>query len=472
MKREEIIKVYEAGPEAVVELAESLLERIKQLEDQINKNSRNSSKPPSTDGFKKPQPKSLREKGKRPVGGQNGHPGHTLFMTEQPDHVIVHRVVTCSCGHDLEQVKSTRQERRQVWDVPPLKMEVTEHRAEAKICPFCGNLNKAEFPSNVTAPVQYGTGVKSLMTYLSQYQLLPYDRIREFFQDLFEQDISQATCIQANESLYERLKNFEADIVERIKTSDVVHFDETGVRVEGKLHWLHVASTSEYTYYSVQKQRGQVGIDAAGILPSFSGRAVHDAWNPYWRYACLHALCNAHLLRELTFIFEQEGQTWADAMGKLLLEIKKRVEEKKDSAVALEMEEVTEFIKRYDRIIDMGLAEDARLNPQQPKTAKKRGRSKQSKAKNLLDRLVEHHKEVLAFMCDFRVPFDNNLAERDIRMMKVQQKISGTFRSEEGAKTFCRIRGMISTLKKQSLSVIEGIRAAFEGKPILYPFDL
>lgn len=467
--REEIIKVYEAGPEAVVELTESLLERIKHLEGQVNKNSRNSSKPPSTDGFKKPQPKSLREKGKRPVGGQNGHPGRTLIMTEQPDHVIVHHVATCSCGHDLEQVEATRQERRQVWDIPPLKMEVTEHRAEAKICPLCGNLNKAEFPSDVTAPVQYGTGVKSLMTYLSQYQLLPYDRIREFFQDLFEQDISQATCIQANESLYERLKDSEADIVERIKTNDVVHFDETGVRVEGKLHWLHVASTPEYTYYSVQKQRGQVGIDAAGILPSFSGIAVHDAWKPYWRYSCLHALCNAHLLRELTFIFEQEGQAWADAMSILLLEIKKRVEEKKGSVDALELEEVTAFVKRYALIIEMGLAEDARLNPQQPKAVKKRGRTKQSKAKNLLDRLVEHQKEVLAFMHDFRVPFDNNLAERDVRMMKVQQKISGTFRSKQGAETFCRIRGMISILKKHSLSVIEGIRAAFEGKSILHP---
>ncbi|MFZ2948859.1 MAG: IS66 family transposase, partial [Desulfuromonadaceae bacterium] len=444
MKREDIYKVYEAGPDAVVHLVESLLatiarleERVKKLEEQVNKNSRNSSKPPSSDGFKKPQPKRLREKGKRPVGGQKGHPGRTLYMTEQPDHMVVHPVLTCSCGHDLEQIEAKRYERRQVWDIPPQKMDVTEHRAETKVCPVCGCLNKAEFPSEVTAPVQYGTSVKSLITYLSQYQLLPYDRIREFFQDLFEQDISQATCIQANESLYQRLKDSEADIVERIKLSDVAHFDETGVRVEGKLHWLHVASTTEYTHYSVQAQRGQVGIDAAGILPSFSGTAVHDAWKPYWKYTCLHALCNAHLLRELTFIFEQEGQVWADAMSKLLIEIKKRVDEKKGSVDALELEEVMAFVQRYDRIIELGLAEDARMNPQQTKTAKKRGRTKQSKAKNLLDRLVDHQKETLAFMYDFCVPFDNNQAERDVRMMKVQQKISGTFRSKQGAETFC-----------------------------------
>lgn len=477
MNREDILKVYEEGPEAVVELVQSLFsiiarleKRIKKLEDQINKNSRNSSKPPSTDGFKKPQPKSLREKGKHPVGGQKGHPGRTLSMTEQPDHIIPHRVLTCSCGHNLEEIEVLRRERRQVWDVPPQTMEVMEHQIEVKMCPVCGYLNKAEFPSDVTAPVQYGTGVKSLMSYLSQFQLLPYDRIRMFFHDLFKQDISQATFIQANEVLFEQLEEVETDLVKRIQTSPVAHFDETGVRVEGKLHWLHVASTNEYTHYSVQTKRGQEGMNAAEILPEFFGIAVHDAWGPYWKYPCLHALCNAHLLRELTFIFEQEGQAWANTMSELLLEIKKRVRDKKDLAAGLEVKEIMTFVQRYDRILDMGFAEDLGLNPPQPQTVKKRGRVKQSKAKNLLDRLAEHQKEVLAFMYDSRVPFDNNLAERDVRMMKVQQKISGTFRSKQGAATFCRIRGFISTLRKHSVSVMAGIRAAFDGSYILSPF--
>lgn len=477
MNREDILKVYEEGPEAVVELVQSLFaiiarleQRIKKLEDQVNKNSRNSSKPPSTDGFKKPQPKSLREKGKHPIGGQKGHPGRTLSMTDQPDHISVHRVKTCSCGHHLEEIDVLRRERRQVWDIPPQTMEVMEHQIEVKICPVCGCFNKGEFPSEVTAPVQYGTSVKSLMSYLSQFQLMPYDRIRTFFHDLFKQDISQATFIQANEVLFERLEEVETVLAERISTSPVAHFDETGVRVEGKLHWLHVASTNECTHYSVQKKRGQEGMAAANILPKFSGTAVHDAWGPYWKYPCFHALCNAHLLRELTFIFEQEGQAWANTMSKLLLEIKKCVWEKKDSAAGLEVTEIMTFVQRYDRILEMGLAEDARLNPMQPQTVKKRGRTKQSKAKNLLDRLAVHQTEVLAFMHNPSVPFDNNLAERDVRMMKVQQKISGTFRSKQGAATFCRIRGFISTLRKHSLSIMEGIRAAFEGDSILPPF--
>jgi len=477
MNSEDILKVYEEGPEAVVELVQSLFaiiarleERIKKLEDQVHKNSRNSSKPPSTDGFKKPQPKSLREKGKHPVGGQKGHPGRTLSMTELPDHIIPHRVLACSCGHELEEIEVLRRERRQVWDIPPQTMEVMEHQIEVKMCPACGCLNKAEFPSDVTAPVQYGTGVKSLMSYLSQFQLLPYDRIRLFFHDLFKQDISQATFIQANEVLFEQLEEVETDLAKRIRTSPIAHFDETGVRVEGKLHWLHVASTNECTHYSVQKKRGQEGMAAANILPKFSGIAVHDAWGPYWKYPCLHALCNAHLLRELTFIFEQERQVWADTMSKLLLEIKKSVWAKIDSTDGLEVMEVRTFVQRYNKILELGLAEDSRLNPPQPQTVKKRGRIKQSKAKNLLDRLAVHQKEILAFMNDSRVPFDNNLAERDVRMMKVQQKISGTFRSKQGAATFCRIRGFISTLKKHSLSVMEGIRAAFECDPILPPF--
>lgn len=206
MKREDIQKVYEAGPDAVVDLVQGLIreftteirelkERVKSLENQLNQNSRNSGKPPSSDGFKKPNPKSLRETGKRSVGGQKGHPGHTLSMTDKPDHVVVHRVDACSCGHDLTNTHALSRERRQVWDIPPLSMEVTEHQAEIKHCPTCNRANKAAFPSEITAPVQYGIGVKSLAVYLSQYQLLPYDRIQELFHDVFDHNLSQATCI-------------------------------------------------------------------------------------------------------------------------------------------------------------------------------------------------------------------------------------------------------------------------------------
>jgi transposase len=487
MKREDILKVYEAGPDAVVDLVQSLIReftsviekqgteireliaRVKTLENQLNQNSRNSGKPPSSDGFKKPNPKSLRETGKRPVGGQKGHTGHTLSMTNEPDHVVVHRVDTCSCGHDLTDILASRSERRQVWDIPPLNMEVTEHQVEMKCCPSCFHLNKAAFPSEITAPVQYGLGVKSLAVYLSQYQLLPYDRIQELFHDVFDHNLSQATCVNANEHVFEQLERVEFQIAERIQTSDVAHFDETGMRVEGKRHWLHVASTTQHTHYAVHRNRGQMGMDAADILTAFSGTALHDAWHPYWRYSCHHALCNAHHLRELTFIFEQENQKWAKAMIQLLMEIKQSVDTRRDVADTLDAEEIDAFVRRFDRIIDLGLAEDANMNPPlgEKEKVKKRGRSKQSKAKNLLDRLQGHRLEVLAFMCDFRIPFDNNQAERDARMMKVQQKISGTFRSQQGAKTFCRIRGYLSTIKKHSLSALRGIEAALQGKSFL-----
>ena len=474
MNREEILKVCEEGPEAVVKVMQALFDRIAQLEGQLNKNSQNSSKPPSTDGFKKPVPKSLREKGKNPVGGQTGHLGKTLCLTEQPDQVIVHRIDTCSCGHDLEQTDVDRQERRQVWDIPPLIMEVTEHQAQVKRCPRCGKLNKAEFPAGVNAPVQYGAGANSLMSYLSQYQLLPFDRIREFFVDTFGQNISPATVIKANTELYEQLADTEKDIMSQIIKSEVVHFDETGIRVNKTLHWLHAAGTNMYTYYFVDAKRGTIGMDAAGILLVFFGIAVHDAWAPYWKYPCRHALCNAHLLRELTFLVEQEGRAWAKEMIALLIEIKKRVDERKasDDSLPLDRNEAMAFVQRYRQLLETGFAEEERLHPQAFTTTKKRGRIKQSTGKNLLDRLAKHMAEYLTFMHDFRVPFDNNLAERDIRMVKVQQKVSGTFRVKQGAEIFCRIRGVISTLKKQSLSVMEGIRAAFEGKAPLPPVSL
>ena len=471
MNPEEILNLYAAGPAAVVKVIMDLCAQIKQLKDQLNKNSQNSSKPPSTDGFKKPAPKSLREKGKHPVGGQAGHPGKTLCMTEQPDQVIVHRVDTCSCGHDLEQTDVNRQERRQVWDIPPLTMEVTEHQAQVKICPSCGKINKAEFPAGVNAPVQYGSGANSLMSYLSQYQLLPLDRIREFFVDTFGQNISPATVIKANTELYEQLEDTEKAIMNQIIKSDVVHFDETGIRINKILHWLHTAGTNMYTYYFVDAKRGIIGMDAAGILLVFFGIAVHDAWAPYWKYTCRHALCNAHLLRELAFLVEQEGRVWAKEMIALLIEIKNKVDERKasDDSLPLNLNEAIAFVQRYKQLLETGFAEEERLSPQAFKTSKKRGCVKQSKGKNLLDRLFKHMDEYLRFLYDFRVPFDNNLAERDIRMVKVQQKISGTFRVKQGAEIFCRIRGVISTLKKQSLSVMGGLRAAFEGKAPLPP---
>lgn len=480
MKREEILKVYEDGPEAVIQLITGLIqeftsviqqqrveitelkERVHTLEQQLKKNSRNSSKPPSSDGFNKPQPKSLRQKGKNSVGGQKGHQGQTLEFTLDPDHVFIHPVTSCSCGQCLMDQPTSRYERRQVWDIPPIHVEITEHQAEVKQCPHCGVLTKAAFPSEVVAPIQYGTNMKSLWIYLNQYQLLPYKRITELFKDWFDHVPSQATIVNSNLDLFHRLEPLEEQIAATILQTSVAHFDETGLQVKGKKQWLHVAATETHTHYTVYARRGKEGSDAAGILPNYVGIAVHDEWKAYFAYGqCQHALCNAHHLRELTFIHEQIKQVWAGRMIELLLEMKQTVDDKRAENEPFSVHEITEFTERYDRILEYGRLEEVSKGKEFEQ--KKKGRVKQSKSKNMLDRLRIHRLETLSFLCEFHIPFDNNQAERDVRMMKVQQKVSGTFRSDQGVKTFCRNRGFLSTLKKHSLPVLENIQSVLRG---------
>nr|WP_036716603.1 IS66 family transposase [Paenibacillus darwinianus] len=359
-----------------------------------------------------------------------------------------------------------RHEKRQVHDLPPFRLEVTEHQAEVKYCDACGNTVKGEFPEDVAAPVQYGPKFRATAIYLSQYQLLPYERVGEVMEHLFHHKLSEGTLVNANLSFYKQLEPVEREIVERLVKSTVAHFDETGIRVQGKTQWCHVASTDQYTYYFHHAKRGQEAMDAAGVLPNFQGNAIHDAWAPYFHYdQCHHALCNAHHLRELIFVLEQEKPSWAKAMINLLLEAKAAVE----AGETLTSDAIACFAARYDRILEVGRLEDAKQNPPIEQPTGKRGKPKQSKPKNLLDRLGEHRLAVLTFLCDLSVPFDNNQAERDVRMVKVQQKISGTFRSEQGAKVFFRIRSYISTAKKQAHSIIDAIEQAIRGKPFMLP---
>lgn len=474
MTREEILAVYNKGPEAVVSLVEGLeriyqqqalqiitLEaRVKQLEDRLNQNSKNSSKPPSSDGFKRT--KSLRGKSDKQSGGQKGHPGHTLKMVDSPDQVQVHPVDYCrQCGASLADQAVDNYERRQVFDVPLLKLLVTEHRAEIKTCQACGACNKATFPENVTQPAQYGPEVQSLAVYLNQYQLLPYNRLKELFSDLFGQPISEGALLAANQTCSEVLVDTEQEIKQKLLNSPVIHCDETGCRVGGKTHWLHTVSTPELTYYSIQPKRGSDAMDEMGILPVYKGIAKHDSWQPYLKYPCGHSLCNAHHLRELTAIVENESQAWAQQMKDLLLAIKAAVDKQKGNAKThLELEQLMDFESRYSRIIALGYAENPLASGKG-----KRGRPKKTKARNLLERLDRHRPETLNFMYNFHIPFDNNQAERDIRMTKVQQKISGGFRTWQGAQIFCRIRGYISTVKKNSVPVLGAIRDALLGKP-------
>ncbi|MEA3276997.1 MAG: IS66 family transposase, partial [Pseudomonadota bacterium] len=320
-----------------------LRERVCELDQRLAKNSRNSSKPPSTDGFNKPSPKSLRKKGLRKSGGQPGHTGHTLKMAKKPDHTEKHRVERCTCcGRSLADQKPESVEKRQVHDLPPRRLIVTEHQVEIKKC-SCGHLNKAAFPEGLNAPVQYGEGVKAAAVYVKNYQYLPYERACELLDDLLGCPLSEGTLANIISQCDDLAANPVAQIREMIEQASVAHFDETGSRVEGKLWWLHSASTANATYYDIHRKRGSEAIDAIGILPDFIGRAVHDFWKPYFGYSCLHGLCNAHHLRELIFAHEQHQQNWADHMIDCLLEIKDAVDQAKQTTDHLDEKQIRNF---------------------------------------------------------------------------------------------------------------------------------
>ena len=477
MRREEAEAIYDAGKETVVRVLlemdariRALEERVQSLENQLAKNSRNSSKPPSSDGFTKPAPKSLRKKGKRKSGGQPGHTGHTLKTTDKPDHTEVHRVTECEhCGRSLADRSADSVEKRQVHDLPPLRLIVTEHQAESKTC-ACGCLNKAAFPEGVNAPVQYGRGIKAAAVYLKNYQYLPYERTCELLNDFFGCPMSEGTLANIIAESHELAADPVEKIKELVERATVAHFDETGSRVEGKLWWLHSASTAHATYYDIHRKRGSEAFDDIGILPDFIGRAIHDFWKPYFGYDCRHGLCNAHHLRELVFVHEQHQQDWADRMIGCLLDIKDAVDLATQTTDRLDRRQIQNFEARYQQILDEGYAENP-LPAQPAGKKKKRGRRKKTKARNLLERLDEHRGEGLAFMYDFNVPFDNNQAERDLRMMKVQQKISGMFRTEDGAKAFCRIRSYIATARKNAVGAMDALTRLFSGDPFVPALD-
>lgn len=452
---------------ALVQQINELKQEIKELEVRLNKNSRNSSKPPSSDGLAKPpRTQSLREPSSLPPGAQPGHSGKHLALVNNPDEVIIHETKHCQhCQHSLKDVIG-KVERRQVFDLPPFHVWITEHQAEVKQCPNCGKENRANFPARVSGVTSYGPRLQSIAMYLMHQQFIPYERCREVFQDLFSLPLSAGTLWQINKRVSNKLTGIYQEIKDQISQSNLAHFDETSMRVEGKLHWLHTASTRQLTVYGLHPSRGQEGIDALGVLKNFRGWAVHDHLKSYFDYLeCDHVLCNAHHLRELLWISQQEPVSWAKEMKALIIEMYQQVEKAKEKGKKrLSSVLIEKYEKRYNGIIRKGLSYHKTLAPLKKRA---RGRRKQRPGKNLLDRLKKRQAETLMFMHNFAIPFTNNLAERDIRMNKVKEKVSGCFRTMNGAQMFCCIRSYLSTIKKQGGNIMEALQLAVQGLPRL-----
>src|SRR6266852_5025146 len=473
-----IMELFHNVADQMTELARQLAkqgEALQALQARLAKNSGNSSKPPSSDGYGKvKRTASLRQSGDKPNGGQPGHEGQTLSATDAPDRIETHEADTCAhCQASLVTIASVGYEERQVFDIPAIRIEVTAHRAEIKVCPACGRASKGTFPPSVTQAVQYGPAVSTWASYFTNQHHVPVERTTEIFADLVQHRVSEATVLKASEQLERCIEPSTAAVKARLRDAEVLHVDESGLRVTGKLHWLHVASTERLTSYEVHAKRGREAMEDAGILGAFKGTAVHDHWKPYFKYdECSHALCNAHHLRELRFIDQQYQQPWAKDMAELLLAIKAAVAATPAPAMSLAPPMLEGFATRYDEVVQSGFDANPTPRPTTEDEGKPRGRPKHSPPVNLLLRLRDFKGEVLAFMSDFRVPFDNNQGERDIRMVKVKQKVSGGFRTLEGAKRFGRIRGYISTARKQAKNVFEAIREAFDGHPFIPSSDV
>jgi transposase len=450
---------------------ETLTAHVTALEDenarlraQLETNSHNSGKPPASDGpGVTPHPKSQRTPSGRQPGGQPGHVGHTVRLSDAPDEVQVQAPSHCGgCGQSRVDVPARGWERRQVSDLPPVRARVIEHQAATICCPRCGIQTRGEFPPPVAAPVQYGPGVATRAVYLTQEQRLPLARTGAVLAEVFGCPVTEATLERAVVDCHERLAAAEAALKQGVTAAAVAHFDETGVNVGGTTAWLHVASTAHLTFYAMHEKRGRAASDAIDVFPRFGGRAVHDGWTSYWQYGqCAHALCNAPHLRELTFVEEPLGQRWAHDLKGLLGEITQAVDSTRARGLVGLPADVREAVaRRYDAILAAGMT----ANPPPPPSGK-RGRPKRGKAGSLVDRLRDHKEATLAFMADFAIPFDNNQAERDIRMTKVREKVSGCFRTPAGAARFCRIRGSISTLRKQGRPILSALNQAVLGMP-------
>ena len=449
--KKENAEIKEAFKEVKLENAD-LKVRITELEARLNSNSSNSSKPPSSDGYMKKPAFPRKKKGKQ--GGQQGHKGRTLQQVEHPDKTVKHKPGQCDCGHVFSDEELSVAETRQVFDLPQPKLEVTAHQLLKGKCPVCGKWHKASAPDGVNAPVQYGRGVKTLATLLNVDYRIPFKKLQILFSDLFGYAINESTVYSASRLCYEMLEPTEEVIESGVVKSDATHADETGLRVAGKLHWLHTASSLLYTYLFVHERRGRVALDSEkSVLNRISGWLVHDCWSSYFKYHTMHhAICGAHILRELEGLIENGQSKWARVFKTFLMNV-------------FEMP-LEERVKRREHIearfsLICGLGEKAEPPPR--KTPGKRGKYKRTKGRNLVERLIRNKEAVLAFAFNREVPFTNNLAERDIRPAKVKQKVSNCFRTLSGAEIYARIAGFVSTARKHDRNVFSELYTTFEG---------
>jgi len=436
--------------------------RNAELEALVVKDSHNSSRPPSTDPPWAKRTRSLRRPSGRRPGGQRGHRGETLRLAARPDRIVEHRPRECrGCHAPLSAAQVVRHHRQQVVEVVPARLRVTEHRLAVVRCHSCGRTTQGEFAQSVRSGVQYGPGVKARVLYLQQYQLLPYGRTSKAMHDLFGCRISAGTVANIIRECAAGLVETELKIKRGLRRSPVIHADETGLRVNQKLGYVHVASTHRLTHYAASAHRGQTAITEINVLPRYRGTCVHDGLLAYTHYTrCRHALCGVHLLRELTYFAELSAETkaWAAPLKELLLEMKREVDRvREEGGKRLDHQRLTALTESYDRLVAEGLKSPPPSDV--PVQVSKQGR-------NLLLRLERRKEEVLLFLTDFSVPFDNNQAERDLRMIKLQQKTSGCFRSAEGARRFCRIRSYLSTMRKQGRGVLGALEGACRGKPL------
>lgn len=452
--RDEIIASLRAELAELKELVASIAARNADLERRLGLNSGNSGKPPSSDGLKKPpRTQSLRERSGKKSGGQKGHRGETLRKAQSPDAVIDYFPQTCSgCGGALEAAAATDFTARQVFDLPePRPLVVIEHRAHQCGCPSCGARTRAAFPEGVTAPVQYGRRIIGFLLYLQHYQLLPEKRLAALMADLFGVHLACSTIANISRDFAARFEGFARTLRDHVATAPVKHMDETGFRIGGNLQWLHIASTVWTTFYRTSPKRGS-------LLDGVTGIVVHDHWKPYYLLkGALHALCNAHHLRELKALIDIEKEDWARQMWRLLRLACHATHLARDRQMALGSRLIALIERRYDAIVAKGIACHEALPPltSPAKQASRRGRPKRRVGHNLLIRLRDFKPDVLRFLTDPTVPFTNNLAEQDGRMMKLRQKISGGFRSKEGADDFALIRSVISTARKQGWNLLD-----------------